>query len=111
MPLSNIKEGLIKTGINKISVARKIITNGFFKFLINLINYQFYYKLRFSDKILNMKLSFGRVFILLALLGFIGIGFLLLTNHSGAALKVANYVYFLILIGVVGEFIRHGKKE
>lgn len=39
----------------------------------------------------------------MALFGFVAIGALLLTNHWGMAIKVTNYLYFLLLGLVIYE--------
>lgn len=39
----------------------------------------------------------------ISLLGFLGVGGLLLTNHLGFAIKVTNYLFFLLLVGIIYE--------
>lgn len=39
----------------------------------------------------------------ISLLGFLGVGGLLLTNHPGFAIKVTNYLFFLLLVGITYE--------
>lgn len=41
--------------------------------------------------------------------GLVAVGFLLLTNHAGLATKVGNYIYFLVLLGVLGRLAIHEK--
>jgi len=41
----------------------------------------------------------------IALLGFVAVGVLLFTNHWGMAIKITNYLYFLLLGLVIYEKI------
>jgi len=41
----------------------------------------------------------------ISLLGFLGVGVLLLTNHPGFAIKVTNYLFFILFAGIVYEKI------
>ena len=52
-----------------------------------------------------MKFDWGRWLIAGALFGLIGVGILLLTNHWGIAIKITNYMFFVLLLGVVYEII------
>lgn len=54
---------------------------------------------------------FWKLGIRLALGGFLAIGILLITNHFGLAIRIANYVYFLLLVSVFGGLVKYeGKK-
>lgn len=44
-----------------------------------------------------------KLFLIVALLGFVGIGILLFTNHPGFAIKICNYLFFVILITLFYE--------
>ncbi|MEK7169188.1 MAG: hypothetical protein AAB778_04200 [Patescibacteria group bacterium] len=44
-----------------------------------------------------------RLLLTIFLLGFLGVGGLLLTNHPGFAIKVTNYLFSIILIDVIYE--------
>ncbi len=46
--------------------------------------------------------------VLFAGLGTVGV--LLLTNHTGLATKVTNYLYFLVSLGVVARLVTYEKK-
>lgn len=39
----------------------------------------------------------------ISLLGFLVVGGLLLTNHPGFAIKITNYLFFLLLVGIIYE--------
>ncbi len=41
----------------------------------------------------------------IALFGFVAIGALLLANHWGMAIKITNYLFFILLFSVVYEII------
>jgi hypothetical protein len=47
----------------------------------------------------------GKIILAVGLTGFLGIGMLLFTNHWGLAIKITNYLYFLLLVGVGYEKI------
>lgn len=42
-------------------------------------------------------------FLIVTLLGFVGVGILLLTNHPGFAIKVTNYLFFVLFAVIVYE--------
>lgn len=44
-------------------------------------------------------------FLTIALLGFVGVGILLVTNHPGFAIKVTNYLFLFLLAGIIYEKI------
>lgn len=46
-----------------------------------------------------------------ALIAFFSIGFFLATGHSGFAIKMANYVYLLLLISIILGLKMRGKNE
>lgn len=37
------------------------------------------------------------------LFGFIAVGILLLTNHPGFAIKITNYLFFILFVGIIYE--------
>lgn len=41
--------------------------------------------------------------------GWGAVGLFLLTNHTGLATRVANYLYFLFFFGVLSRFTAHEK--
>lgn len=45
----------------------------------------------------------GRILISISLAGFLVAGGLLLTSHWGFAIKIINYLFFVILFGVLYE--------
>ncbi|MFC1625516.1 hypothetical protein ACFL1Q_00540 [Patescibacteria group bacterium] len=49
--------------------------------------------------------NIGKVLISVSLLGLVVVGVLLLTNHPGFAIKITNYIFLLLLIGVTYETI------
>lgn len=56
-----------------------------------------------------LKKSIGKVLIAVSLLGFLGVGALLLLGHPGFAIKITNYLFFLLAAGVVLIFISNEK--
>lgn len=55
-------------------------------------------------------LNIGKGLIAVSLLGFLGVGVLLLLGHPGFAIKITNYIYYTLFIGVVFELFDHAKK-
>lgn len=44
-----------------------------------------------------------RLLLTTSLLGFLGVGGLLLTNHPGFAIKITNYLFFILFVGIIYE--------
>lgn len=44
-----------------------------------------------------------------SLAGFLLVATLLFTGHPGFALKIANYLYFLLLLGILLELLRYAR--
>ncbi|EKD94492.1 MAG: hypothetical protein ACD_26C00034G0027 [uncultured bacterium] len=44
-----------------------------------------------------------KLLVTMSLFGFLCVGGLLLTNHPGFAIRIINYLFFIILIGVIYE--------
>lgn len=57
-----------------------------------------------------VKKNFGKFLIFFGLMGFVAVGVLLFTNHPGFAIKITNYIYYTLFIGVVFELFDHAKK-
>lgn len=53
---------------------------------------------------------FLKSIVVLSLIGFILTAMLLLIGLPGVAIKVSNYVYLLLLFGIVGELIKYEAK-
>lgn len=49
--------------------------------------------------------NIGKILIALGLAGFLGVGILLLLGHPGFAIKITNYIFFVLLVGVAYEAI------
>lgn len=49
--------------------------------------------------------NISKILIGLSFFGFLIIGFLLLTNHPGVAMKIINYIFFLLLAIITYEKI------
>lgn len=47
----------------------------------------------------------GKIILTVGLVGFLGIGILLFTNHWGFAIKITAYLYFILSVGVIYEII------
>lgn len=54
--------------------------------------------------------NLGKLLILIGIGGFGAIGFLLFTHHAGFAIKITNYIYYIVFIGVVFGLSNHVKK-
>lgn len=55
-------------------------------------------------------MGLSKLAISISLIGFVFIGFLLLTGHPGFAQKVALYTFMLIFLGVIyGTFFEKGR--
>ncbi|KKQ91800.1 MAG: hypothetical protein UT17_C0004G0148 [Candidatus Woesebacteria bacterium GW2011_GWB1_39_10] len=50
----------------------------------------------------------GKYILAFVLLDYLVTGFLLFTNHSGVAIKISNYMFFVLVIGVI---INYSKNE
>ncbi|QQG47094.1 MAG: hypothetical protein HY044_03050 [Candidatus Woesebacteria bacterium] len=48
----------------------------------------------------------SRILILISFFGFLIISFMLLTNHWGIAIRIINYLFFLLLFIVLYEFFK-----
>lgn len=53
----------------------------------------------------------GKLAIAASFLGFLAVGGLLATGHSGFATKFVSYLYFLILVSVFWSLSRHEIKK
>ena len=51
----------------------------------------------------------GKTIVIVSLAGFLGAGALLLFGHPGFAIKITNYLFFLLTAGVVLIFISNEK--
>lgn len=54
-----------------------------------------------------MRIHLGKGALLLCLFGFLLVGMFLITNHWGFAIKIANYLYFILLAEICHEIIYH----
>lgn len=50
-----------------------------------------------------MRFRIGRGLVAAALLGFLVVGGLLAAGHAGFAIKITNYIFFLLLGGIIYE--------
>lgn len=57
-----------------------------------------------------MKSNLDRVILTISLLGFIVVGFLLFTEHGGFAIKISNYLFFVLCLGIVLSYIYNDQK-
>ncbi len=57
-----------------------------------------------------MKGNLARVILAVPLLGFIVIGFLLFTRHGGFAIKISNYLFFILCLGIILSYINNDQK-
>lgn len=51
-----------------------------------------------------------KLLLTISLIGFLGIGGLLLTNHPGFAIKISNYLFFVLCLGIVLSYIYNDQK-
>lgn len=51
-----------------------------------------------------------KLLITISLVGFLGVGVLLLTNHPGFAIKISNYLFFILSLGIVVLYINNDQK-
>jgi len=46
----------------------------------------------------------GNILLLVTAVGFLLLGFLLLTGHGGASIKISNYIFLILSLGVILSF-------
>jgi hypothetical protein len=51
-----------------------------------------------------------KLLITISLSGFLGVGVLLLINHPGFAIKITNYLFFVLCLGIVLTYYNNDQK-
>lgn len=49
----------------------------------------------------------GKYILAFALLGYLAAGVLLFTSHSGAAIRISNYMFFVLVLGIVANYLEN----
>ena len=58
----------------------------------------------------NMKKKLAKITLIMSLFGFVIVSFLLFTNHGGYAIKISNYLFFILSLGIVLSYINNDQK-
>lgn len=51
----------------------------------------------------------SKLLLTISILGFFGVGLLLFTNHPGFAIKTSNYLFFILIAGVIASEVKYEK--
>ena len=63
-----------------------------------------------GSKNFNMKKNLAKIVLIMSLFGFVIISFLLFTNHGGYAIKISNYLFLILCLGIILTYINNDQK-